>query len=59
MPLRNELLNLCQRIKDEQDRERLQALLDELSLLLEQEKAAIAQRMELHNDGESKKAKSA
>ena len=58
MPLRNELLNLCERIQDEQDREKLQTLLDELPRLLEQEKAAIGQ-VELSNHSESQKAKSA
>ena len=59
MPLRKELLDLCQKIKDEHDSEKLQHLLDELGQLLEQERAAVDQQVELRKVGESQKAKSA
>jgi len=41
MPLRKELLNICQRIQDEKDNVRLQQLLDELSRVLDEEKDAV------------------
>ena len=43
MPLRKELLNICQRIQDEKDNARLQQLLDELSRVLDEEKDAVQQ----------------
>ena len=41
MPLRKELLNICQKIQDEKDNLKLQQLLDELSRVLDEEKDAV------------------
>jgi hypothetical protein len=45
-PYRKELLDICQRIQDEQDKKRLQKLLDELSRVLDEVRIAIARVQE-------------
>ena len=43
VPLRGELLELCKRIAEEHERNRIQRLLDELSLLLDCENKELEQ----------------
>ena len=43
MPLRKELLDICQRIQDEYDPKKLAELLDELTRVLDDEKQVMSQ----------------